>query len=242
MWIVRLALRRPYTFVVLALLIAVLGILSILTMTVDIFPRINIPVVNVIWNYGGLSPTEMQSRIVTVTERAFTTTVDGIEHIESVALRGIAVTRLLLSSQCADRGGHRAGERPGATDRAHLTPWHLSTAHPSVQRRQRSGAVGESEQRSTARAATLRSRQQLHPHSAGHCPGFSHPGAVRRQGPCRERRHRSRRALRARVFASRRQQRDPCAERHPAGRHGEDGNARVRCRDQRQPGDSERLE
>src|SRR6266404_5848598 len=96
MWIVRLALRRPYTFVVLALLIAVLGILSILTMTVDIFPRINIPVVNVIWNYGGLSPTEMQNRIVTVTERAFTTTVDGIEHIESVALRGIAVTRLFF--------------------------------------------------------------------------------------------------------------------------------------------------
>src|SRR5947209_16160562 len=94
MWIVRLALRRPYTFVVLALLIAVLGILSILTMTVDIFPRINIPVVNVIWSFSGLSPTEMQNRIVTVTERAFTTTVNGIEHIESVALRGVAVTRL----------------------------------------------------------------------------------------------------------------------------------------------------
>ena len=94
MWIVRLALRRPYTFVVLALLIAVLGILSILTMTVDIFPRINIPVVAVIWSYSGLSPTEMQNRIVTVTERAFTSTVNGIEHIESVSLRGVAVTRL----------------------------------------------------------------------------------------------------------------------------------------------------
>src|SRR6476661_4491463 len=94
MWIVRLALRRPYTFVILALLIAVLGIFSIVTMTVDIFPRINIPVVNVIWNYGGLSPTEMQNRIVNVTERAFTTTVNGIEHIESVSLRGTAITRL----------------------------------------------------------------------------------------------------------------------------------------------------
>src|SRR5499433_4131831 len=94
MWIVRLALRRPYTFVILALLIAVLGIFSIVTMTVDIFPRINIPVVNVIWSYSGLSPTEMQNRIVSVTERAFTTTVSGIEHIESVSLRGTAVTRL----------------------------------------------------------------------------------------------------------------------------------------------------
>ena len=94
MWIVRLALSRPYTFVILALLIAVLGIFSIVTMTVDIFPRINIPVVSVIWSYSGLSPTEMQNRIVNVTERAFTTTVNGIEHIESVSLRGTAITRL----------------------------------------------------------------------------------------------------------------------------------------------------
>jgi multidrug efflux pump subunit AcrB len=87
MWIVRLALRRPYTFVVMALLIAVLGVAAIVTMTVDIFPAINIPVVTVIWNYSGLSPTEMQNRIITITERAFTTTVNGIEHIESVSLR-----------------------------------------------------------------------------------------------------------------------------------------------------------
>src|SRR2546430_14167211 len=94
MWIVRLALRRPYTFVVLAVLIAVLGVVSIVTMPIDIFPAMNIPVVTVIWNYSGLSPTEMQDRIVTTSERAFTTTVNGIEHIESIALRGTAVTRL----------------------------------------------------------------------------------------------------------------------------------------------------
>src|SRR2546426_818084 len=93
MWIVRLALRRPYTFVVLALLIAVLGIVSVASMPIDIFPAINIPVVNVIWNYSGLSPTEMQDRIVTTSERAFTTTVTGIEHIESVSLRAVAVRR-----------------------------------------------------------------------------------------------------------------------------------------------------
>jgi len=94
MWIVRLALRRPYTFVVLGLLIAVLGVASIVSMPVDIFPAIDIPVVTVIWSYSGLSPTEMQNRIVTVSERAFTTTVNGIEHIESVSLRGVAITRL----------------------------------------------------------------------------------------------------------------------------------------------------
>jgi multidrug efflux pump subunit AcrB len=94
MWIVRLALRRPYTFVVFALLIVVLGVLSVSTMSVDIFPSINIPVVTVIWQFNGLSPTEMEGRIITVSERAFTTTVNGIEHIESVSLRGLAVTRL----------------------------------------------------------------------------------------------------------------------------------------------------
>src|SRR5713226_1491067 len=101
MWIVRLALRRPYTFVVLALLIAVMGVLSIFSMPMDIFPRINIPVVTVIWGYGGLSPTEMQNRIVTITERAFTTTVNGIEHIESVSLRGVAVTRIYFQPNVA---------------------------------------------------------------------------------------------------------------------------------------------
>src|SRR5438105_7450646 len=94
MWIVRLALRRPYTFVVLALLIAVLGAVSVVSMPIDIFPAINIPVVNVIWNYSGLSPTEMQDRIATTSSSAFTRTVSGIEHIESVSLRGVAVTRL----------------------------------------------------------------------------------------------------------------------------------------------------
>src|SRR5439155_422254 len=93
-FLVRVELRPPYTFVAMALLLAVLGVGAIVTMTVDIFPSVSSPVVTVIWNYSGLSPTEMQNRIVTVTERAFTTTVNGIEHIESVSLRGVAITRL----------------------------------------------------------------------------------------------------------------------------------------------------
>src|ERR1700716_4063542 len=96
MWIVRLALRRPYTCVVVAILIAVLGVLSIATMPTDIFPSINIPVVSVIWGYGGLSPAEMQDRITTVVERAMTTAVDNIEHMESVSLRGTSVIKLFL--------------------------------------------------------------------------------------------------------------------------------------------------
>ena len=96
MWIVRLALRRPYTFVVVALLIAVLGVLSIVTMQTDIFPSINIPVISVIWSYGSLSPTEMQDRITTVVERALTTTVNNIEHLESQSFRGTSVIKIYL--------------------------------------------------------------------------------------------------------------------------------------------------
>jgi CzcA family heavy metal efflux pump len=96
MWIVRLALRRPYTFVVVALLITVLGFVSIATMPTDIFPSINIPVISIIWSYGSLSPTEMEGRITTVVERALTTTVNNIEHMESQSFRGISVIKIYL--------------------------------------------------------------------------------------------------------------------------------------------------
>ncbi|MCU1257300.1 MAG: AcrB/AcrD/AcrF family multidrug efflux protein [Bryobacterales bacterium] len=96
MWIVKLALRRPYTFVVGALLVLVLGIVTILRMPVDIFPYIDIPVVSVIWQYSGLAPEEMERRIVTIAERSMTTTVNDIEHIESQSLYGVAVIKLFF--------------------------------------------------------------------------------------------------------------------------------------------------
>jgi CzcA family heavy metal efflux pump len=96
MWIVRLALRRPYTFVVFALLILILGVFSIVSMPTDIFPNIDIPVVTVVWGYGGLSAQEMANRIVTPSERGLTTTVNDIEHIESQSLAGIAVIKIFF--------------------------------------------------------------------------------------------------------------------------------------------------
>jgi multidrug efflux pump subunit AcrB len=94
MWIVRLALRRPYTFAVVALLLMILGPLAIVNMPVDIFPSINIPVVSILWNYAGFSPEQMASRIVTLSERSLTTTVNDIEHTESNSLNGIAVEKV----------------------------------------------------------------------------------------------------------------------------------------------------
>jgi len=96
MWIVRLALRRPYTFVVMSILIAILGVVSILTMPTDIFPNIDIPVVSVIYSYSGASPDDMEKRIVTICERAMTTTVNDIEHIESQSYYGLSVIKVFL--------------------------------------------------------------------------------------------------------------------------------------------------
>ena len=96
MWIVRLALRRPYTFVVVALLLLILGPIVILRTPTDIFPNINIPVVSILWNYTGLNPDDMSNRIVFQTERALTTLVDDIAHIESQSLNGIAVVKVFF--------------------------------------------------------------------------------------------------------------------------------------------------
>ena len=96
MWIVRLALRRPYTFVVMAVLILVLGVVSIETMSTDIFPVIDIPVVSVIWQYSGTSPDEMEKRFTTIDERAMTTSVNDIEHIESQSMSGISIIKIFF--------------------------------------------------------------------------------------------------------------------------------------------------
>ncbi|HEY7423530.1 MAG TPA: efflux RND transporter permease subunit, partial [Gemmataceae bacterium] len=94
MWIVQLALRRTYTFVVMALLIAVLGLVSIRRMSTDIFPEINIPVVSVVWQYTGMPADEIEQRIILVNERVLTTSVNDIEHIESQSLFGVGVIRI----------------------------------------------------------------------------------------------------------------------------------------------------
>jgi multidrug efflux pump subunit AcrB len=96
MWIVRLALRRPYTFAVFAFLILLLGVFSVTSMPTDIFPNIDIPVVTVVWQYTGLSAQEMSTRIIFNSERGMTTTVNDIEHIESQSLNGIGVIKIFF--------------------------------------------------------------------------------------------------------------------------------------------------
>ena len=94
--IVLIALKRPYTFVVLAILIALFGGLAVLRTPTDIFPAIRIPVVAVVWTYSGLTPEDMSGRVVYYYERALTTTVDNIEHIESESLYGRAIVKIFF--------------------------------------------------------------------------------------------------------------------------------------------------
>src|ERR1700735_1675713 len=105
MWIVKIALSRPYTFIVMALLILILSPVVILRTPTDICPSINIPVVAVAWTYSGLNPVEMEGRFTTVFERALTTTVDNIEHLESTTVNGTAIVKVYLQPNASiDRG------------------------------------------------------------------------------------------------------------------------------------------
>ncbi|MGB7348713.1 MAG: efflux RND transporter permease subunit, partial [Candidatus Acidiferrales bacterium] len=96
MWMVRIALRRPYTFVVLALLILIIGPLSIVRNAKDVFPNIAIPVISVVWDYQGFTPEQLNYRITAPSERSLSTLVNDIEHIESQTISGKAVIKLFF--------------------------------------------------------------------------------------------------------------------------------------------------
>ncbi|WBA44015.1 efflux RND transporter permease subunit [Hymenobacter canadensis] len=96
MWIVRIALSRPYTFIVMALLILAAGVATIMRMAVDIFPEVNIPVVGVVWRYEGMSAEEMNRRVLNVNQRIYTTTVNNIEHLESRSIKGVGLIKVFF--------------------------------------------------------------------------------------------------------------------------------------------------
>src|SRR5499427_9130558 len=101
MWIVKVALERPYTFIVLGLLILILSPVAILRTPTDIFPNINIPVIAVSWTYTGLNPEELEGRLTTVYEKVLTTVVDNIEHIESTTVNGTVVVKVFLQPRAS---------------------------------------------------------------------------------------------------------------------------------------------
>lgn len=238
MWIVRLALRRPYTFVVVAALIALLGLFSIVRMPIDIFPTIDIPVVSVIWSYGTLSATDVQDRIMTVVERAMTTTVSNIEHIESVSLRGTGVIKLYFQPE-ADVNA--AVAQVTAICQTLLRPLPPGITPPLILQY---NAASVPVLMLSLGSQTLSEQEindlgnKLHPYAVGRDRGRVGAIAVRRKIARGERRHRSRCALLTLVVARRRQLRVAVTEPRGHARNGEDGSDRIRRSDQQQPGDS----
>jgi multidrug efflux pump subunit AcrB len=131
MWIVRLAMRKPYTFAVASVLIFLFGIASILSIPVDVFPAINLPVITVLWQYTGITPDDMAKRFVTASERAYTTSVGGIEHMESQSVSGIGVIKIYMQPNADVRQGIA---QVAATSQTILRAFPVGSAPPYILR------------------------------------------------------------------------------------------------------------
>jgi multidrug efflux pump subunit AcrB len=133
MWIVRLALSRPYTFIVMAMVIILLTPVVLMRTPTDIFPNIDIPVISLVWNYTGLQPQEMEQRITSNSERAVTTLVNDVEHLESQSLNGIAVVKIYFQPKANRTGSdhcHRADNFAHLASRYNSSPGgHLLRFH-----------------------------------------------------------------------------------------------------------------
>jgi multidrug efflux pump subunit AcrB len=164
MWIVRLALRRPYTFAVFALLLLIIGPLSILNTPTDIFPNIDIPVVSIVWQYQGLSAVDMANRIVTLTERTLTTTVDNIDHIESQSLVGVAVVKVYFQPKVTIATAIANPVAPAARRYDPSLDHHLH-------RIECADSAARSLWSRPFRTAAQRLRPEFHPHSVRHHRG-----------------------------------------------------------------------
>src|ERR1022692_3207540 len=136
MWIVRLALNRPYTFVVASFLVLILSIVAILRTPTDIFPGINIPVVSVIYQYQGLSPEDVERRIITILERTATTTVNDIEHMESNSYHNLGIVKIFFHphvsidgaiAECTAIGQATTRQMPPGTTPPFIISYNAST-------------------------------------------------------------------------------------------------------------------
>ena len=235
MWIVRIALNRPYTFVVLAILILFVGPLAISRTPTDIFPNINIPVVTVVWSYGGMSAEEMAQRIVT--QLRARPDDDGQRHrAHRVADAARHVDRQgLLPARREDRSGGRADHVDLAVGAAQRCRRARPAVHHHVQRLDRSDPAARAVGQRPLRAAALRPRRQLPARPAGHGPGRLDSVALRRQAGADPGGPRSAGAPGQGAVADRRRQRDRRAEPDPARRHVEDRRLRIRRAAERQP-------
>ena len=195
-------------------------------MPTDILPEIDIPVIAVVWQYGGLPPDEMEQRFTGNFERALTTTVNGIEHIESQSLYGVSVTKVFFHPGTKIEMANAQVTAISQTLLKQFPVGRDAAAHRQLQRVERPHPPGVDPLRHALRAAALRSHEQLPPHRPRHRAGGADAVALRRQAAAGDDRHRSAAPLRARALAERREQRRPGAEPRPPLGHGEDRRRR----------------
>ena len=241
MWVVQIALRRPYTFVVSRLLIAIFGALAALRTPTDIFPNINIPVVSVVWTYNGLLPNDMSGRVIYFYERYLTAQVGDIEHIESQSLNGYGVVKIFFQKDANIRTALAQVTAASQTVLKLLPPgitppYVLSYNAATVPILQ----LALSEQEAAA-DAVLRPRAELHPAAARHRRRRGGAFALWRQDSAGAGRSRPERHAGPQRIGRRRRQRHFRAEPDPAGRRREDRQIRLERGAQRQPGSARRI-
>ncbi len=231
--VVRLALARPYTFVVMAILVVIFGVLSAIRTPTDIFPNIRIPVISVVWGYTGLSPDDMAGRIIAPYERAVSTTVNDIEHIELQSLPGMGVVKIFFQpnvdinaaqAQVTSISQTILKQLPSGATPPIILVYNASSV-PIIQLALSSNSLSQ--------PATVRSRAELYPATAHDCAWRATPVPLwRRHAPGADR-SRPERAARPQSFRHRCRQCARLAEPDQSGRHGENRRLRIHCRPQR---------
>ena len=206
MWIVRVALARPYTFIVLALLILILAPVVILRTPTDIFPNIDIPVIAAAFNYTGLSAEEMEERITSIYERSLTTTVNDIEHIESQSINGRAIIKVFFQPGADINAAVAQVSAISQPILRQLPPGAIAAVSAHLQRLERAHHATRPLRARTERAGAVRLRRQLHPHAPGDHSGLRDSLSVRRQAAPDHGRYQSRGHAVQRALAGRRHQ------------------------------------
>jgi hypothetical protein len=180
-WIVRVALERPYTFVVLAMLILIVGPLAAVQTPTDIFPNIGVPVIGVAFQYTGLPPDDMSGRIITPYERILTTTVNDIEHIESTSLPGMGIVKIFFQPNVDIRTATAQVTSISQTVSADAARHHAA-AHPELQRLDRADPAAGDIEPDLVGTAGARPDAELRAARAEHGSGRRHSLFLWRQG------------------------------------------------------------
>ncbi len=235
--IVRIALARPLTFIVMAILIAIVGVLQAARTPVDIFPNIGVPVIATAWQYTGLSPDDMSGRIITPFERVLTTTVNDIEHIESQSLNGIGVVKIYFQPGANIQTATAQVTSISQTILQAAAAGRHAAADPQLQRIDRADHPARAVGQRPVRADAVRPRAEPDPAAARHRAGRGDPLCVRRQAAAGPVRSRSAGAAIEGPVGPGRRQRDRRAEPDQPGRLRQDRHLPVQRRAQQHAGD-----